>query len=224
MICGACRSYTVPADAVQARENEALGAYLATIHNMPEFRTSVNVIIVESNIDYVRAEGVVAACRSRIPLIGPVEIMREDPQHLGRAGVWVDHTYKERFQRHLNNFLTTGTIAFHDRFVGGDRVKQQLFDQLCRYRRKKRKVKDPVFQDVAVRYSGKGHGSKDDMCMALQIGLYWSGVFFSDERYLANYGVRPRIVNGMDVFEDPLARMERPNRMNRLREHLLQVL
>jgi hypothetical protein len=121
-----------------------------------------------------------------------------DGAAMNAPGVWMSpqNDDKERLQMHSNAFLHGNAILFHYPFISNNENEiADLIEQAKSYRRTARENLHPEFVETKWFYSGKRRGMKDDRIVSLQLGLFWSSIFYSDEQYCRR-GYQ-RILNGV---------------------------
>ena len=119
----------------------------------------------------------------------------------GRAGANTSNEKKIVFAQQLQQSVPTMTFA--EEFVtvnvsSNPRVViDRIVDQIGKFRREIVATKadsDGTALCSKMVVTGKGHGMKDDLVMALCIAVYYAHIDRCDEKFLASMGERNRIV------------------------------
>jgi len=138
--------------------------------NFAEHSFSTVNIIVERNLGF-EAEHVYRECRDSIP---NCEFMCEPG--VDRIGVLTTHTRKLAYVSVLNIMLRDNRIFAVDDAewldVGKNNTRSMLIDQLSFFGFLFSRVEN-AFQKEKLSINGKSAGGKDDICMAMLIGIYF---------------------------------------------------
>jgi len=170
-------------------------AHMKAIRAMPGFEGCAIVFIPEGNwrdptqniVNYVNEhlDGVYSMRKDGFDVSGVV---------VGQApGARTAGTLKENMCATLNAMLEEESICLFDPFITTFRASKTtsldqrrlelqriMRTQLTDYQVVEKQSKDPTTGFKRISHSGKAGGKKDDMCMALQIVLYWSAAYRSD--------------------------------------------
>ena len=151
-------------------------------------RDSTIIFIVESNYGgHTRAAEFIAEIKPRFQ---PLKAISEDVEGKSREGIWLTHDYKERMVRFANTELYNDRIAFHTDIVSKSCVDPEhtLIEQMQRFQRVF--MKTPTAHSAGLlepklpfKYSGKGNGKKDDVCMSFLECIFFYDRYFLDTGY-----------------------------------------
>lgn len=165
---------------------------------LPCGRSAVVVFIIEANLDWGRADMIAKHTYKYMPMF----TMREDPNNLGRAGVWMTNARKNQMNNDANlfmmihalhmlpaehkqqRFVTTGTHETLENRVAAIKLFQS---QLTGYRCK---INTPTTDQSKTRtasFTGKSSSSKDDIVIAFQLALTWGMQFLGNEEYMSRF-------------------------------------
>jgi hypothetical protein len=99
----------------------------------------------------------------------------------GRYGVVTTESRKVLYVNEIRTLLSTERLKFVSPkdMIGQDTAidKATLGQQLKAYKEEIIPGDEYGIRPSKRRYSGKGTGMRDDLCLALQIGVYWSHVY-----------------------------------------------
>jgi hypothetical protein len=99
----------------------------------------------------------------------------------GRYGVVTTEARKVLYVNEIRTLLSTHRLRFLStkNMIGKDTVvdKATLGEQLKAYKEEIIPGDEYGLRPSKRRYSGKSTGMRDDLCLALQIGVYWSHVY-----------------------------------------------
>lgn len=113
---------------------------------------------------------------------------KKDGQGNETVGVRSGHNEKVKYVDYVRHQMAAGRIVFAEQQLGYEKrleeQKKMIFEQLNTYRKEIKESSDPGFIDEKVVYTGKLGGRKDDLCMALQIGAYYSQEKRNDEEFV----------------------------------------
>lgn len=159
------------------------------IRDHPIYGRSVIVLIIEANMSYIGAD-LVAGWLRRVDL-RPVYILSRDPTPKARVGVWTGENEKVLYAAEMERVLANHTLRRAAELIDHPRALprwDQLVQQMAMFRRTVKNPADEVFQSVKVAFSGKGGGNADDLCLALQMALYWGNDVRRDTSFLQMAG------------------------------------
>ncbi len=159
------------------------------LRSRPWARTSILVVTVESNYGGRPRS---AEFVNRLKHLTPIQFVSEDTTGQGRAGIWVDHDYKERFVQHYNQLLREKTLFWHYEVetVNKD-PKGVLINQMRNFRRQYRKPgSDTRFSEdkLPYKYTGKAKGQTDDVMMSLLENCYFLERWLSNPYTMGRFG------------------------------------
>jgi hypothetical protein len=165
------------------RDEDIMGMvrhHLTKIRQDATFGSALIVVFVEACSDYVHANRLSVEF-GRHPFM-PILFEAKDPKGKGRVGVRTGPHEKTLYVQHLTSVLVDHTLCWAHQMIPvykedgrfGD-IRFQLVEQMKKYRRVVGSPDDPVFGKFKESFTGKsGGGDRDDLCMALQICLYFS--------------------------------------------------
>lgn len=147
----------------------------------PRYNNALFVVFIEANMSWISADGLWKKMLSFIP----ITVERADSSGQGRPGVITTDESKEVYARLLTLqlqerrlFLAEDIISAHNAPTGSPsdvaKLLKTLEDQLSNFRKVKSVPKESAFGKVKETITGKSHGRKDDLVMALGILLYWA--------------------------------------------------
>jgi hypothetical protein len=150
---------------------DMLETHLAGLRANPRYKAAVVYVYVEANMSFVTANRIKNIIDK--PVYYPTIVAQYDPKGESRYGVWSGPEEKEMYADELKRALADGQLCYAEHFVSQDgaAVKSELKDQMEVFRREL-KV-SPTGKKTYV-YTGKSNGRKDDLCIVLQMLLYWS--------------------------------------------------
>ena len=150
----------------------------------------ISVFIIESNLGFESAH--IYRCIKNSGLKLCVALRDEK----GGIGVLTTHATKEACVDRLNECLNQKTVKIYEKFVNiqashhhrdkstVDSTLGELQKQLENYKMITDYDRDKPFKKTKITFSGKADGD-DDLCIALQLNLYWMKLYFRDDRYSA---------------------------------------
>lgn len=140
------------------------------------FPTALIVIIAENNL------GMMAGYMRRdIENFAALNTVFMNEKEL-KTGLNTNHRIKQDMMA-LTRRTLNGQKFFFTNDVINPELIPQLRQQMLNYMQKKKSSDTPI-QSTKVYYTGKiDHGTKDDMCVALQLLLYWRDVFRTSDKY-----------------------------------------
>lgn len=95
-----------------------------------------------------------------------------------RPGVWMTNEIKQTMRRDTFTLLDTERLALWAGFVSGTPgMRGTLAAQLRNYKYETKDARD-VFGDSKVILTGKASGVNDDLCICLQMVVFWSQAHF----------------------------------------------
>lgn len=121
--------------------------------------------------------------------LGNVYLMHHDPKAGSTPGIWTSDEQKIGGAEALRQTLMTNSLCIASEFTtqqspdGLRKFKTKLLDQITNFRQVKAEQTDSVFQKPKWKLSGKGGGRKDDLCVALQLLLYWRIVHLGNAEF-----------------------------------------
>jgi len=150
-----------------------IGKHFAAIREQHSiYRGCLVRIFIEANMSFIDAKRI--ANQLDVLQYQPVDIVSEDKSKLHRVGVWTTTDKKEAFAEELQRCVPH--MQFAREFICDTDekvVKQELFGQLLRFRKEVVQVNNPDHTlHLKVVYTGKGPNQKDDLVLALSIGVY----------------------------------------------------
>lgn len=91
-----------------------------------------------------------------------------------RPGVWMTNEIKQTMRRDTYSLLDTGRISLWCNFASGTPgMRGTLAAQLRNYKYETKEARD-VFGEAKVILTGKASGVNDDLCICLQMVVFWS--------------------------------------------------
>jgi hypothetical protein len=167
--------------------------HIERLREYPEYAEAYIEVFVESNLSYLSANAVANMVMS----YPRVNVAREDK--LGRYGVHTGEAEKENYAKGLGIIMMDNMLHFahHVASVDWKENRMGLIDQLRVFRREVIESKSPGFSNPKVCYTGKSHGRKDDLVLALQIALYWMAKKRGDLDFIAKYNAKGVRVGGL---------------------------
>lgn len=142
------------------------------------------VVIPEANMSFISTDRIATIIESlRLPDVSVVGHRKPngEPDPIGRYGVVTTESRKVLYVNEVRTLLTTKRLGFVDlpQMIGKDVLvdKATLGEQLKSYKEEIIPGDEYGTRPAKRRYSGKGTGMRDDLCLALQIGVYWSHVY-----------------------------------------------
>lgn len=174
----------------------------------PRMASAVVVVIVEANLDFVRAKEIAFAVTGRIDRldrataghgIAPKRtyIYSHDSSGKERPGIWLDAAMKEKYVNTALQFMQCNSIGVLDPFVGTEDDVIELRRQLAAFRHVIEAPKTP-FAKPRSTYSGKAAG-KDDRMISMLMALYHGTLFFQRPRPCATFGLVQRVIDGTGI-------------------------
>lgn len=146
--------------------------HIEAIQRHNKYQYAQIFVYIEANMSYLSADAV----RDRLSVYPRVTCVREDANvKLDRVGVWTGKYEKENYAYNLQRLLQDNQLFFAIDLIGRHPAMDvaALFDQLAVFRREVKERPDLVFTKLHAEWTGKSHGRKDDLALALQICLYW---------------------------------------------------
>ncbi len=159
--------------------------HINAIREIPGFEGCTIGLIVESNLGN-EAEYQDLACR--LAHLERIVVMNEDTSH-ERLGIRTTATLKRSMAFMTGLLLMHGKIKFHRHLfsVNGRQsalqLRQQLLGQFLNYKRIVKPAQDE-WDTSKETFTGKKGGNKDDILIALQLGIYMKEVAYAKpEKY-----------------------------------------
>lgn len=154
--------------------------HMTKLRNDSRYRHAVIFVYIEANMSFVTASQIRDIVMQ--PCFYPVIVQTYDQSKEQRTGVWTGPPEKELYANELKRALADGAISFADQFLTENpAVRSELRDQLEVFRRE---VKMSPQGKRTVEFTGKSPGRKDDLCIVLQMLLYWSRVMRESGEYM----------------------------------------
>ena len=161
-----------------------LVGHIFQIRERPEFSECRINIIPEANMSFIATDRIKTLVEELpddniavVPLIRPDNSL--DPK--GRTGVVTSEHRKVLYVNEIRTLLSMARLKFVDVDIMVGRTtrqdKQTLGEQLKAYKEEIVPGDEYGIRPPKKRYSGKGSGAKDDICLALQLAVYWSMVY-----------------------------------------------
>lgn len=179
-------------------ELQALSNHLQMLRDCKHFHNSILVFAIELNHCKIRAKEIYRVAS----LFKPCRVLFEGAKNKDQKipGVWTSpvNDDKSRMQLHLNMFLSTNKVVFHQPFISSDLdTREMLLFQAKNYRRTVCRTAgaDEGRVEPKVTYSGKHGGGKDDLVMCLMMCAYWGSVVWAEGELCHPHP--PRIINGI---------------------------
>jgi hypothetical protein len=140
------------------------------------YRDSLVIVYVEGNSGWFNCTDLQTLFRNRPRIFGYTEFQLFKDNKDVAPGVWTTDEFKEKYAYYLRIKMSGGQLRWAHELVGAeDRMKEErkkMYDQLAFYRKEIKESIAPGFIPDKAVYTGKSGGRRDDLCMALQIGLY----------------------------------------------------
>jgi hypothetical protein len=166
---------------------DMLEKHLTRLREDARYQNAVIYVYIEANMSWVTANDIKKVVEQ--PRFYPVIVRSYDTSPEQKPGVHTGQPEKEMYSRDLQRALGDGQLCYADRFISDDpNVKQELRSQMEVYRRE---VEVGPNGKLKSNFTGKSNGRKDDLCMVVQMLLYWSRL----ERESAEY-VHAATANG----------------------------
>ena len=184
------------AGADQAQMTGYILNHVAALRRRDEFKNALFTVFIEANLSIALSNSYADALQAKQfqPVFVPTERkLGVTDKRKNRYGVFTTAENKEFYVCTLSFHLHNNTLALAKNIVGQDPVKdiRDLQEQLTNYERKTKPVTNP-FQNAKYTFSGKSDCTKDDLCLALQIVLYWMTQFYNTKHQKAlarQYGI-----------------------------------
>jgi hypothetical protein len=149
---------------------DMLEGHLTDLRNDARYRRAVIYAYVENNSSFTNANEVRRVLEQ--PRFYPVVVKSFDSKKEQRYGVWTGAAEKEMYALEMKRALGDGRLCYADKFISRDKgMKTEILSQLEHYRKE---LKVSPSGKKTYEYTGKGGGRKDDVCIVLQMILYWS--------------------------------------------------
>lgn len=189
-------------------------AHIREVRRQPHLASAVVVIIVEANLDFVRAKEIALALMARLDRIEQEATAHGLPQRRGgyiyshdnsgheRPGIWLDNGMKHKYVNRMLQFMQCDAIGLHDPFVGTEEDINEMRRQLIGFRQIFEESKTP-FTKPRSTFSGKASG-KDDRVISILMGLYHGTLFFQRPKPCETFKMWPRVIDGTGALR-PLA-------------------
>jgi hypothetical protein len=158
--------------------------HICNIRRQPQLKHAPIVIIPEANMSFIATDRMSTIVESlRLEDVTVVRYMRPDGKvdDRGRYGVVTTEARKILYVNEVRTLLDASRLKFvalEDMIGKNVEVdKATLGEQLKAYKEEIIPGDEYGTRAPKRRYSGKGTGMRDDLCLALQIGVYWSYVY-----------------------------------------------
>jgi len=151
------------------KQFQLLTDHIKRIQSIPQWSNSSITLFVEANLGF-ESEHHQRAMMGRVRNISFYRDMQRQ-----RVGIYTSHNVKHCMCTLLNALLRERRVCVRtDNFVSStpENIKQLLREELEMYSYQFKEAAS-VFQKSQVALSGKIGGSKDDLCVLLQLSVYW---------------------------------------------------
>lgn len=143
------------------------------------FKNSTKIFIIENNLGFEAQHYAKYINNNFKNLI----VLKEQDS----IGFHTDHKFKAASCEKLRALLQTNMISFSTDFFTAsssvEKIKEKYMDQLQNYVIVK-DVPKSHFSKIRKTYTGKTSvGAKDDLCITLQLNIYWSWYFMTEKKY-----------------------------------------
>jgi hypothetical protein len=156
--------------------------YAIRLHRQTKYAPIV--IIPEANMSFIATDRIATMVESlRLENITVVAHRRPNGQldPNGRYGVVTTEARKVLYVNEIRTLLSNQRLKFiaTEELIGRNAFvdKATLGEQLKAYKEEIIPGDEYGMRPSKRRYSGKSTGMRDDLCLALQIGVYWSHVY-----------------------------------------------
>jgi hypothetical protein len=154
--------------------------HLTKLRSDSRYKNALIYVYIEANMSYIDANEVRKVLEQ--PQFYPVIVKSFDPTTEERAGVWTGPPEKQLYAMELKRALSDALLVYADNLITNDPgVKTEIKNQLEVFRRD---VKITPQGKRTIEYTGKSSNRKDDMCLVLQMMLYWSNEMRESHEYI----------------------------------------
>lgn len=135
----------------------------------PRYKNAMIYVHIEANLSYLTANKTKDMVDKSE--FYPVYCTQFNPSKDATTGVWSGEVEKAMYVQAMQYALSDGSLEYAADFITNDEtIKGEAKNQLESYRRD---VKLLPNGKQSVSYSGKGSNKKDDVCIVMQMLLYW---------------------------------------------------
>lgn len=163
-------------DAVAVENSDQMLAvvcgHLESIRSHPQLKDALIVFVAEANLDYIMTSLVSEMAQQEC--FRPITTPSFDPKGDGRYGIWTTEENKDLYVESLRTLLMKNQLHIGERpFTrtpgkNFNNLKAEAVEELGRYQKVQKELKDPVWGRPDYRWSGK-QGGNDDLAIAIQI-------------------------------------------------------
>ena len=163
---------------------EVLAKLIADIRKVDIYQSAVIYVYIEANYGGWSSAAEVSKCVRKRPF-GVVKTPSYDPQGKNRPGFWTGANEKYFFMQCMKNGLSKQSLRYAEDMVGTNPKTdiEELEKQILYFHRDPKPIKDPIHGKPTYTYTGKGPGKKDDLCLGLQMALYFSQCMMESPEY-----------------------------------------
>jgi hypothetical protein len=166
--------------------------HVLALRRIQKYSNSLFIVGIESN--YGGAQGAKRVADALVPTdsgtyarqqamtnrqpLGAIQLIDNDKEGAGVPGAWTSPAVKEGAARLLTKSLERKSLVLGTEFVtqqknGRPAVLHKICEQLGNFRDTPKPVRDPIFGKPGHVLSGKAGGQKDDVCVCIQLNLWW---------------------------------------------------
>lgn len=155
--------------------------HLSRIREDDRYHHALIYVYIEANLSFVTARDIGRICSQ--PQFFPVVVKSFDSTKDERDGVWTGEAEKQMYTSEMKRALADGALSYADNFLSQtENVQAEVQAQLEVFRRDVKLTEGCTKPKIT--YTGKSNGRKDDLCLVLQMLLYWSRVQRESAEYL----------------------------------------
>lgn len=157
-------------------------SHFTKLRDNPAYQKALIVVYIEANMSFITADEI--ATEFQKPIFEPIIFERRDDKKKGRVGIWTGPSTKEQMHSQMKEALTSNSLFYARSFISSDEKKQkeQFEKEVGNFRLEKEASLVP-WRIVKIFYTGKSSG-KDDLCITVQMALYWSKLRRDDPAFI----------------------------------------
>jgi hypothetical protein len=155
--------------------------HLRAIRHSARYHNAYIFVFIEANYGGYWASSVLETIVQQKEFM-PLEACSYDESDEEKVGVWMEPKLKPALAAQLQRSLADGQLVFAKDFIttqteksmnGKPKVQMDFMSQLSEYREELKEPNDAATGDYKKFITGKSCGRRDDMCICVQLALYF---------------------------------------------------
>lgn len=170
----------------QTEIDNLVRGHFAGLRRHPCLQESMIIVYVEANMSWLIPSNIKNIVTTGVfgHVIMETSNIKSTDENL--PGVLTTNANKRLYAEILQSCIIEDSLSFsshcskHAQFHSN---KRKLMDQLRNYRREIKEPNDMAFGQFRESYTGKAKGQKDDMCLCIQLLLYWRAQKIASQQF-----------------------------------------